>query len=128
MNRGDIMLECIWYGFAAAFIFIGITATVYMIMIRVFKNGADADYIVAIPVTADNDDIGSILYSAHMRLAVLGDVCSGRVIVVDMGMSESQRTLCQGIMKECGNMEICLPQEISDYFTSQERETDGSAT
>ena len=113
------MLECIWYAFAAVFIFIGMTATVYLIIIRIFKTGAGGEYIVAVPVDADDDDIGSALYSAHMRMALLGDLCSGRVIAVDLGMSESQKNMCLGIMKECGNMEICTPQELSSYFRKE---------
>ncbi len=113
------MLECIWYAFAAAFIFIGMTATVFMIIIRIFKTGAGGEYIIAIPVSQSDDDIGSALYSAHMRMALLGDLCCGRVIAVDMGMSEAQKNVCLGIMKECGNMEICLPQELSSFFRKE---------
>lgn len=119
------MLECIWYAFAAVFIFIGMTATVYLLFIRIFKNNACGEYIIAIPASADDGDIGAALYCAHMRQALLGDLCSGRVIVVDTGMSESQKKLCLGIMKECGNMELRAACDFS-FFT--ERETDGQHT
>ena len=113
------MLECIWYAFAAAFIFIGMTAVVFMIIIHIFKTSAGGEYIIAIPVTEHDDDIGSVLYSAHMRLAVLGDICRGRVIAVDLGMSEAQKNVCMGIMKECGNMQICKPQELVSFFRKE---------
>ncbi len=113
------MLECIWYAFAAAFIFIGMTATVFMIIIHILKTNAGGEYIIAIPVFEGDDDIGSVLYSAHMRLALLGDICRGRVIAVDMGMSEAQKNVCLGIMKECGNMHLCMPQELESFFRKE---------
>ena len=114
------MLEGIWYGIIAVFVFVGVVASAYIIIMQVLKTGDCGRYVIVIPADIGNDDIGSFLYGAHMKRALFGDYCCGSIVVVDNGMSEAQRSFCLKIMEECGNMKLCMPCEVERMLTGKE--------
>lgn len=107
------MLEGIWYGIIAAFVFIGVTASAYIIIIHFFKADNRGRFLVVISSEESDEDIGSLLYGAHLRLCLLGDYCDSTIIILDNGMSEAQLKLCRAIMAECGNMELCSCENLA---------------
>lgn len=106
------MLDGLWYGIAAAFIFIGVVATSYFIILQVFKIGSETQSVIVIPSGVSDDDVGSLLYGVHMKLSLMGDSKNNRIIVVDNGMTQSQINLCHEIMSNFNNMEFCTPQDL----------------
>ncbi len=106
------MLEGLWYGIAAAFIFIGVVATAYFIILQVFKTGNESKSVIVIPPGLSDDDVGSMLYSIHMKMSLMGDSKNNRIIVIDNGMTEKQKILCHNIMSDFENMELCAPQDL----------------
>lgn len=115
------MLEGIWYGITAAFVFIGVISSAYIIILHVFKTGNNGRFIVAVPSDSEDDYIGTLLYSAHIRRALWGDCCRGKIIVLDLGMTEEQRTLCLDIMNKCGNMELLSSDELLPAVMGKEK-------
>lgn len=115
------MLEGLWYGIAAAFIFIGVVATSCFIILQVFNLGDDANCVVVIPSGADDDDVGSLLYSVHLRFSLLGDCRRNRIIIVDNGMTQKQKTLCENTIKDFDNMELCAPDELLSTIVRKEK-------
>ncbi len=114
------MLEGLWYGIAAAFIFIGVVATSYFIILQVFKLGNDANCIVVMSSGMNDDDVGSLLYSVHLRFALMGDCRKNRIVIVDNGMTDKQKSLCIKIMKDFDNMELCAPDELLKTIIGKE--------
>lgn len=114
------MLEGIWYGIIAVFVFIGVVASSYLIIMKVLKTDDAGRYVIAIPADTSSDDIGSLLYGAHMKRALFGDYCRGSIIVIDNGMSDKQKEFCTKIIDECGNMKLCMPCEIERVLTGKE--------
>lgn len=106
------MLESIWNGIMAALVFIGIVSLVYILLIHIFKPKKRGKFVVVIPSDADSEDIGSLLYGARMRTALFGDCCCGYTVAVDMGMSQKQRSLCDDICNECGNIIVCNRENL----------------
>lgn len=106
------MLEGLWYGIAAAFIFIGVVATCVFVIYRVFSYGNNTPCVVVIPAGISDDDIGSLLYCVHMRFSLMGNCPGDRILIVDNGMTQSQRALCHSIMSSFNNMELCAPDEL----------------
>lgn len=41
-------------------------------------------------------------------------------MIVDNGMSETQKNFCLKIMEECGNMQLCMPCEVERALTGKE--------
>lgn len=106
------MLEGLWYGIAAAFIFIGVVATSCFIILQVFKIDSVSHCVVAISSGMDDDDVSALLYSVHFRFALMGDCRKNRIVIVDNGMTEKQKKLCQNIMNDFDNMELCTPDAL----------------
>ncbi len=114
------MLEGLWYGIAAAFIFLGVVATSCFIILQVFKLGENANCVVVIPSDADDDDVGSLLYSVYLRFSFLGDCRKNRIVIVDNGMTEKQKILCENIMNDFDNMELCTPDDLLSTIIGKE--------
>ena len=110
------MLEGVWYGIAAALVFFGIVCIAYIIAARIFRTDSCGRLVVLLSPEADRCDIGSLLYAAHMKLALWGNCCSGSIILVDNGLNENQLQLCRRIMSECGSMEMCRADALADVL------------
>ncbi len=106
------MLEGLWYGIAAAFIFIGVVATCIFILLQVFKIGNKTGCVIVIPPGISDDDLGTMLYSVYMRFSLIGNCPGDKVLIIDNGMTEGQRLLCRNIISELKNMELCAPEEL----------------
>ena len=115
------MLEGIFYGIAAALVFLGLVCVVYIIMTRIFKTDCCGKLIVVLSPDKESCDIGALLYAAHLRLSIWGDCCNGRIIVVDNGLDKKQLDLCKRIMSECGSMELCKSSDIAQLLTGKEQ-------
>ncbi len=114
------MLEGLWYGIAAAFIFIGVVATSYFIILQVFKIGNETKSVVVISSGVSDDDVGNILYGIHVRLSLIGDSNFKRVVIVDNGMTENQKSLCYKIISDFDNMEVCTPENLSSVIIRED--------
>lgn len=111
------MLEGVWYGIAAALVFLGLVSVAYIIFLKIFRTDLPENLVVVLSERDDGGDIGSFLYSAHMRLSLWG---GGKLVIVDNGLSENQLSLCRRIMNECGGMEMCSAAELADLLTGKE--------
>lgn len=110
------MLESVWYGIAAALVFFGLVSVIYIIISKIFRTDFDGKIVVILSPDDDRCDIGSILYAAHMRLAIWGIKRNDNIILIDNGLNEKQLDLCRRIMSECGGMKMCKAAELSDVF------------
>ncbi len=114
------MLEGIFYGIAAALVFLGLVCAAYIITAAVFRADFCGRLVVVLSPNEKNCDISSLLYAAHIRLALWGDCCKGRIIIVDNGLNQKQLDLCKRIMDECGSMELCKAHELAGVIDRKE--------
>ncbi len=115
------MLEGLWYGIAAAFIFIGVVATSCFIILRIFKIDTLSHCVVVISSGMGDDDVSALLYSLHLRFALTGDCRQNRIVIVDNGMTQKQKTLCKNIMNDFDNMELCAPDDLLCTIIGKEK-------
>ncbi len=115
------MLDGLWYGIAAAFIFIGVVATSYFIILQVFKVDNDAKSVIVIPSGISDDDLSSLIYSVRLRMSFLGDSKMNRIIVVDDGMTLAQKQMCRKIIESFDNMELCVPENLWTLVSGKEK-------
>lgn len=113
------MLEGLWYGIAAAFIFIGVVATSCFIILRIFKIEATSGCVVVISSGMEDDDVSALLYSVHLR-SVLNSGCN-KVVIVDNGMPLKQKALCKNIINDFDNMELCAPDDLLCTIIGKEK-------
>lgn len=110
------MLESVWYGIAAALVFFGFISVIYIIISKIFRTDFDKNLVILLSPDDDRCDIGSLLYAAHLRLVLWGDCHKSRIILIDNGLDEKQLDLCRRIMSECGSMQMCRADELSDVL------------
>ena len=114
------MMEGIIFGILTVFIFIGIVATCYYIMLRVLHPKSAGKYIILIPANSGKEDIAGMLYAAHMRIALLGDCCRGRVIAVDLGLDRRERLICEDLCRECNGAYLCEPEDLVELISRED--------
>lgn len=114
------MLDGIIFGILTVFIFIGIVATCYFIMIRILHPKSVGKYIILIPANSEKKDVAGMLYAAHMRIALFGDFCRGRVIAVDLGLDKKERLICEDLCKECDGIYLCEPEELVELVSKED--------
>lgn len=106
------MMETIVYSILMMFVLIGVISTIYYVSMRLMCKKAIGKYVIVIPVNAELRDVAGSLCAANLRINLLGDTCRGRVIAVDCGMDESEKSICYDMCREESGMYICTPEEL----------------
>ncbi len=114
------MLEGLWYGIAAAFIFIGVVATSCFIILRIFKIDDLSHCVMVISSGMEDDDVSTLLYSVYLHRAFNGN-CNNKVVIVDNGMTQKQKALCKNILNDFDNMELCAPDDLLCTIIGKEK-------
>lgn len=99
-------METVWYALVAAFTFLGFVAVLFYIALRIFNPRNSAKYIITIPKNACRQEINCILYSAHLRNLLFGDLMFQNIEIVDNSRCEENRILIAELAAEYGNMTV----------------------
>lgn len=118
------MIEAITYGFIAALCFIGFVSIIYYIILYIYRPKKCGTYILTIPENASRHKIGCLIYGAHLRNLLFGDLVCDDVIVFDNGLTDKQINDIHCQAKECGGIEICSKEKIIERLTENGRKSD----
>ena len=99
-------MEAVWYALVAALTFLGFVSIIFYILLRVFNPKNSAKYIITIPKNACRQEINSILYSAHLRNMLFGDLMFRSITVVNNSRCEENCSLVSELAAEYGNMTV----------------------
>lgn len=108
------MLEAIWYGLVAALTFVGFISIIYFVVLCIYKPKGNGRYILVIPEKAKKDEISNLIYGAHMRNMLFGDLVSDEIYVVDCGLDDERKQLVEEVSKEYGGVNVCRIEELAD--------------
>lgn len=120
-------METVCCGVAAALAFIGFVAVIYFIALSFYKPRGNGRYIITIPPDGDRDAISSLIYGAHLRNMLFGDLISDSVIVLDNGLGDETRELIIRLSKEYGSVEICTVGELESSLLRKEKDGTGAS-
>lgn len=116
------MFEAIWYGTVAALAFIGFLALVYFVILSIYKPGGSGRYILVIPEDADKNKISNLVYGAHMRNILFGDLVCDDIYIVDCGLDEEKKRIVKEVSADCGGVKICAAEDLSDCLYRKEND------
>lgn len=104
-------MEAVWYALVAALTFLGFVAVIYYIILRVFNPKNCGKYIITIPKNAGKHEINSLLYSAHLRSMLFGDLLFDGITVIDNSADENSSRIVFELAAEYGNMIVSSGKE-----------------
>lgn len=71
---------------------------------------------ILLPIRGEMEDveyvIRSLLWKSAWGESGNGMTCSPHILIVDMGMSEETRAVCEKMAEDFSSLEICLPGEL----------------
>ena len=108
-----MMLPGLLFGLVTLLSFIGLISLMYYIAIRVLYARGEERYYVVIPASADLEDVAGLLYAAQLRLNLFGGCGKGRIVALDCGMAEEERTRCENLSRACVDLYVCKPEELA---------------
>jgi hypothetical protein len=120
------MPEAFFYGLVAAFTFIGFISVLYYILLFFFKPKGNGRYIITIPRDADRSTISNLIYGAHMRNLLFGDLVCDDIIILDCDFDDERRRLVKDLSNEYGGVRICTLDELKEGI--ERKEDNGAGT
>ncbi|HZJ78094.1 MAG TPA: hypothetical protein VFD52_04795 [Clostridia bacterium] len=109
-------MDAILFLFFLTFVILGIVASLYYVMLRVLQPGKDERYSVVLVAQKGDKQAAGKLCAVNMRLSLLGDGSKAKVILVDCGMGDEERRICERMGRESDNVYICKPDKLEKYI------------
>lgn len=97
-------------------ILLGTVAICYIIMLKLLLPKSERDFYVFIPCDKHTVGVRKKAYGMRMKLNLIGDEFCSKVIVIDDGISEQERTQLLEICKETNGIYIIQKDNIREFF------------
>ena len=120
------MIEAFWYALAAALTFIGFVSVLCLVILYIFKSKSKALYIIAVSPETDSGDIPNLIYSAHLRYLIFGNLLCDGVVVIDCGLDEKKRQLVSETASQYSGVSVVRADEFTDCITGKEKDGSGA--
>ncbi len=105
------MLEAFLYAFLLGFALLGIIATGFYAMLRIYGNSDKGAYIIKLNKDIKNDELADAVCSAQVRV-MLGTSPKMKVYLIDYGLDKDKRQLAEGLCRGYNNFEILKAEDF----------------
>ncbi len=95
-------------------VFIGTLSVVYLLLFKALAPKKRYDYYIVLPSSSCSQELTKAVYSAKTKIDLLGDTGYGKVLVVDMGMTQAQRLSCLNICRQTNGIYLIDSDEIKE--------------
>ena len=120
------MIEAFWYALAAALTFIGFVSVLCLVILYVYRSKNKAAYIIAVSPETDIDEVPNLIYSAHLRYLIFGNLLCDGVVVIDCGLDDKKAQLVKETVSQYSGVSFCMAEEFSDCITGKEKDGSGA--
>lgn len=111
------MFEEIMYAISIIFLFIGLISVINIILFKILVPKKSGSYIIVVPQNATGEDVGGLAYYLSFTLGLLGMFSKVHIRVIDCGMSKETKDICNNLIKNRSNIEIC---DAKDFYKQME--------
>ena len=95
---------------------LGTVAICYIIMLKLLIPKSDGVYYIVLPCNQDTKNVRKKAYGTRIKLNLLGEDCHSKVVVLDSGISESEKADLLEICKESNGIYLVKKDCLKDYF------------
>lgn len=93
-------------------IFLGIVSICFYFSVKFLHSKDEGRYIVLIAADKDKHHVSEIMSSEKMRLELLNE--KGSVVVLDFGMDEKEKQICDNLCRTSSGMYVIAPDKINE--------------
>ena len=110
------MSETIFGAVFLLLVFIGTITIAYAIMFKLLVPKRKYDYYIVLPSNTCSEELTKAVYAAKTKIDLLGDSGYGKVIVVDMGMTQAQKLSCLNICRQTNGIYLIESEQMKELF------------
>lgn len=110
------MLDALVWSVFVALILIGTVAICYLIMLKLLLPKTKTDYYIFLPQDKNAVGVRQLAYGTRIKLNLLGDDRNAKIIVLDCGITETEKENLLPICKESNGIYLVKKDFIKDYF------------
>lgn len=111
-----LMLEAFFGAVFLGLVLLGVVSAAYMIMFKMLMPKSKYEYYIIIKSDLCRNEITEAAYAAKMKLNLLGDGEFGKILVVDTGMTESERLNCLNICRKTNGIFLVDENELKEII------------
>ncbi len=97
-------------------ILIGTVAICYAVMLKLLMPKNKEDYYIIIPQNSASKNARKLAYGTRFKFNLLGDECSAKIVVLDMGIQNSEKENLMEICKDSNGIYLVEKDYIKDFF------------
>lgn len=113
------MLEALIGSFFLCSTLLGIVAFCYIIMLKLLISKSKKDFFVFLPCNITSCDVRKRAYALRMKLNLMGEDAHGKIVVLDSGMSETEKDDILEICKESNGIYFVEEEHLKDFFNGR---------
>lgn len=113
------MFESIIYAFALIFILCGMFFVCLLIFDKIITPRECEHFFMLVPGFHGDEYLPSTVYSAFIRANILTFSKRNKVIVLDMGLDDSEKQECKKMLEGFGSVFFCKDKEITELFVER---------
>lgn len=110
------MFEALIGSFFLCSTLLGIVAFCYIIMLKLLIPKSKKDFFVFLPCNITSCDVRKRAYALRMKLNLMGEDSHGKIVVLDSGMSETEKDNLLEICKESNGIYFVEEEYLKDFF------------
>lgn len=95
---------------------IGTVAICYVVMLKLLIPNMDGTYYIILPCNQNSKNVRKKAYGTRIKLNLLGDDQSSKIVVLDSGMAENEKENLLEICKEGNGIYLVDKDYLKDYF------------
>ena len=95
---------------------LGTVAICYLVMLKLLIPKMNGDYYIILPCNQNTQNVRKKAYGTRLKLNLLGEDCSAKVVVLDSGIKENEKSDLLEICKECNGIYLVEKDYLKDYF------------
>lgn len=114
------MIQGIFAGIITLFVLIGILAVSYSIVLRIGCSKNDEAFYILLVANEKSRNVAGQLYSTQLYVQTFCSTAHGKLVAVDNGMSEHERTLCRDLARESRDILFVQPQDLAQLLTAKQ--------
>ena len=95
---------------------LGTVAICYLIMLKLLIPEIKGEYYIVLPCNQNTQNVRKKAYGTRLKLNLLGEDCSAKVIVLDSGINDNEKSDLLEICKECNGIYLVEKDYLKDYF------------
>ena len=98
---------------------LGTVAICYVIMLKLLIPKSDSVYYIVIPCNQNTINVRKKAYGTRLKLNLLGEDCYSKVVVLDCGITETEKANLLEICKESNGIYLVKKEFLKDYFNGR---------